>query len=103
VGIARTRYSPVSGMPLQSVAADEPGRLEIDPALEPGLRDLDGFSRLFVVSMLNPRAFAASPTLQYCAPSAPPRCGEEPGRPLAARTTRASGGRRGSRPDGVLN
>jgi tRNA (Thr-GGU) A37 N-methylase len=35
-------------MPLQSVAADEPGRIEIDPALEPGLRDLDGFSHLKV-------------------------------------------------------
>jgi tRNA-Thr(GGU) m(6)t(6)A37 methyltransferase TsaA len=40
-------------MPLQSVAADEPGRIEIDPALEPGLRDLDGFSHLFVVSHLH--------------------------------------------------
>jgi tRNA-Thr(GGU) m(6)t(6)A37 methyltransferase TsaA len=40
-------------MPLQSVAADEYGRIEIDPALEPGLRDLDGFSHLFVISHLH--------------------------------------------------
>jgi tRNA-Thr(GGU) m(6)t(6)A37 methyltransferase TsaA len=41
-------------MPLQSIAAlDEPGRIEIDPELAPGLRDLDGLSHVFVVSHLH--------------------------------------------------
>ena len=54
VGIARTRYTELEGMPLQSVAvADEPGRIEIDPAYEEGLLDLDGFSHIFVISHLH--------------------------------------------------
>ncbi|HEY1365543.1 MAG TPA: tRNA (N6-threonylcarbamoyladenosine(37)-N6)-methyltransferase TrmO [Gaiellaceae bacterium] len=54
IGIARTRYSTPAGMPLQSVAApDEPGRIELDPELEPGLRDLDGFSHVYVISHLH--------------------------------------------------
>lgn len=54
IGVARTRYATQAGMPLQSVAAlDEPGRLELDPELAPGLRDLDGFSHLHVISHLH--------------------------------------------------
>jgi tRNA-Thr(GGU) m(6)t(6)A37 methyltransferase TsaA len=54
IGVARTLYSTPAGMPLQSVAAlDEPGSIELDPELAPGLRDLDGFSHLFVVSHLH--------------------------------------------------
>jgi tRNA-Thr(GGU) m(6)t(6)A37 methyltransferase TsaA len=54
VGVARTRYTSLDGMPLQSAAAaDEPGRIEIEPELADGLRDLDGFSHVFVVSHLD--------------------------------------------------
>ena len=54
VGVARTRYTSLDGMPLQSVAAaEEPGRIEIEPDLVDGLRDLDGFSHIVVVSHLH--------------------------------------------------
>jgi tRNA-Thr(GGU) m(6)t(6)A37 methyltransferase TsaA len=54
IGVARTRYATQAGMPLQSVAAaDEPGRIELDPELAAGLRDLDGFSHLHVISHLH--------------------------------------------------
>ena len=41
-------------MPLQSVAAREvEGRVEIRPALAPGLRDLEGFSHLHLLTWLH--------------------------------------------------
>jgi tRNA-Thr(GGU) m(6)t(6)A37 methyltransferase TsaA len=41
-------------MPLQSVAAGEiTGRIEIRPDLVPGLRDLDGFSHLHLITHLH--------------------------------------------------
>ena len=39
-------------MPLQSVAGAA-GQIEIEPELAPGLKDLDGFSHLFVLSHLH--------------------------------------------------
>ena len=41
-------------MPLQSVAAEDVrGTIEIDPAFADGLRDLDGFSHVYVLSHLH--------------------------------------------------
>ena len=47
IGVVRSPFSDLSGMPLQSVAAaDVEGRIEIRSDLAPGLRDLDGFSHI---------------------------------------------------------
>ena len=54
VGIVRSQYTTLEGMPLQSVAAgDVRASIEIRPDLVPGLRDLDGFSHIHVVAHLD--------------------------------------------------
>ena len=54
VGIVRSPFTRQEGMPLQSVAArDVRGQIEIDPRLAPGLRDLDGFSHLHLITHLH--------------------------------------------------
>ena len=54
VGVVRSPFTRLEGMPLQSVAAEEVhGWIELRPELAPGLRDLDGFSHLHVVSHLH--------------------------------------------------
>ena len=54
IGVVRSPFSDLDGMPLQSVAAaDVEGRIEIRPDLVPGLRDLDGFSHIHVVTFLH--------------------------------------------------
>lgn len=54
VGIVRSPFTTVEGMPLQSVAASEVrGTIEFDPALAPGLKDLDGFSHLYLITHLH--------------------------------------------------
>ena len=54
IGVVRSPFSDLDGMPLQSVAAaDVEGRIEIRPDLAPGLRDLDGFSHIHVVTFLH--------------------------------------------------
>ena len=54
VGILRSPFTSPEGMPLQSVAADEVrARVEIRAELEPGLRDLEGFSHLHLITHLH--------------------------------------------------
>src|SRR5262245_57272989 len=54
IGRIRTPFTSTAGMPIQSVVArDVPGRIELDPAYEPGLADLDGFSHLILVYHLH--------------------------------------------------
>lgn len=54
VGIVRSAFTRIEGMPLQSVAAKESSaRVEIRADLQPGLRDLDGFSHLHLITHLH--------------------------------------------------
>src|SRR5262249_17395758 len=54
IGVVRSPFTSMQGMPLQSVAAaDVRGTIEIDPAFADGLLDLDGFSHLHVVAHLD--------------------------------------------------
>jgi tRNA-Thr(GGU) m(6)t(6)A37 methyltransferase TsaA len=54
IGVVRSPYTTLEGMPLQSVAAsDVRGQIEIAPAFAEGLSDLDGFSHLHVISHLH--------------------------------------------------
>jgi tRNA-Thr(GGU) m(6)t(6)A37 methyltransferase TsaA len=50
IGVARTPFRETAGMPIQPRGAgDTPGSIEIRPELAPGLRDLEGFSHIFVL------------------------------------------------------
>jgi tRNA-Thr(GGU) m(6)t(6)A37 methyltransferase TsaA len=54
VGIVRSPFADLEGMPLQSVAAGEVrAQVEIRPALQAGLRDLDGFSHVHLITHLH--------------------------------------------------
>jgi tRNA (adenine37-N6)-methyltransferase len=54
IGVVRSPFHERVGMPLQSVAAAEVhGQVEIEPAFAPGLRDLDGFSHLYLICHLH--------------------------------------------------
>jgi tRNA-Thr(GGU) m(6)t(6)A37 methyltransferase TsaA len=54
VGVVRSPFTVLEGMPLQSVAAGEVrGQIVIGAQFAPGLRDLDGFSHLHVVTHLH--------------------------------------------------
>jgi tRNA-Thr(GGU) m(6)t(6)A37 methyltransferase TsaA len=54
VGVVRSPFTTLTGMPLQTVAArDVQCRIELDPRYAPGLRDLDGFSHLHVLTHLH--------------------------------------------------
>jgi tRNA-Thr(GGU) m(6)t(6)A37 methyltransferase TsaA len=54
IGVVRSPFARVEGMPLQSVAAREvEARIEFSPELAPGLRDLDGFSHLHLLAWLD--------------------------------------------------
>jgi tRNA (adenine37-N6)-methyltransferase len=54
VGVVRSPFTGLEGMPLQSVAGAEiRGQIEIHPQYSPGLEDLDGFSHLHLVTHLH--------------------------------------------------
>jgi tRNA-methyltransferase O len=54
IGVVRSPFHERAGMPLQSIAAAEVhGQVEIEPAYAPGLRDLDGFSHLYLICHLH--------------------------------------------------
>jgi tRNA-Thr(GGU) m(6)t(6)A37 methyltransferase TsaA len=54
VGVVRSPWTTLEGMPLQSVAApDVRGQIEIHPSFVPGLADLKGFSHLHVIAHLH--------------------------------------------------
>jgi tRNA-Thr(GGU) m(6)t(6)A37 methyltransferase TsaA len=51
IGVIHTAFEHLEGMPIQAAAAaGAPGWIDIDPELAEGLRDLDGFSHLIVLS-----------------------------------------------------
>jgi tRNA (adenine37-N6)-methyltransferase len=50
IGVARTPYRETSQIPKGLDAKhDAEGTIELDPSLEAGLQDIDGFSHLFVI------------------------------------------------------
>lgn len=54
IGVVRSPFQQVDGMPIQpSRAQGAAGTLEIDAAFREGLKDLDGFSYVIVVSHLH--------------------------------------------------
>ncbi len=54
IGIIRSPFSSVEGMPVQPIgAAGVKGAVELDPELEPGLKDLDGFSHIILIYHLH--------------------------------------------------
>lgn len=54
IGTVRSPFARAAGMPIQpSRAQGAAGRLELEPQFWPGLKDLDGFSHLLLVSHLH--------------------------------------------------
>ncbi|WP_062478992.1 tRNA (N6-threonylcarbamoyladenosine(37)-N6)-methyltransferase TrmO [Variovorax boronicumulans] len=54
VGIVRSRFTETSGMAIQTAGApDEVGRLEVFAEFAPGLRDIEGFDYLILVTHLH--------------------------------------------------
>lgn len=53
VGVVRSAYVDRAGMPLQSVADDSEGQIELFGEYAAGLRDVEGFSHLHVLSYLH--------------------------------------------------
>ena len=54
IAVVRSPFTSLEGMPLQSVAAqDVRGEIELLPKHQAALKDLDGFSHLWVVSHLH--------------------------------------------------
>jgi tRNA (adenine37-N6)-methyltransferase len=54
IGLVRTPYTDISGMPIQpSKAIGVPGRIELLPQFEGGLRDIEGFSHLILIYHLH--------------------------------------------------
>jgi tRNA-Thr(GGU) m(6)t(6)A37 methyltransferase TsaA len=54
IGVVRSPYASLDGMPLQTVAAPEvEARVELIPAVHGALRDLDGFSHLWLIVHLH--------------------------------------------------
>jgi tRNA-Thr(GGU) m(6)t(6)A37 methyltransferase TsaA len=54
IGIVHSPFTAQAGMPIQTVAAQGiAGTIELDPAFAAGLRDVDGFSHLWLVVHLH--------------------------------------------------
>jgi tRNA-Thr(GGU) m(6)t(6)A37 methyltransferase TsaA len=54
IGVVRSPFTRLEGMPLQAVAASEIlGQIEVHPAYVRGLKDLDGFSHVHLVTHLH--------------------------------------------------
>ncbi len=54
IGVVRSPFTTAEGMPLQPpAAADVHGTIEIDLLFADGLRDLEGFSHLFLITHLH--------------------------------------------------
>jgi len=54
IGVVRTPFAEHEGMPIQTVAAQSvAGRIELDPAYEDALADLDGFTHLHLITYLH--------------------------------------------------
>ena len=54
IGVIHTPFTKVAGMPIQaSAAGGARGRIDLDAAFVDGVRDLDGFSHLILVYLLD--------------------------------------------------
>ncbi len=54
IGVVRSPYGSLDGMPLQTVAAPEvEARVELAPEVHGALRDIDGFSHLWLIVHLH--------------------------------------------------
>lgn len=54
IGVVRSPFTMLEGMPLQSVAAQGiPGFIELEPAFRAGLKDLEAFSHLILLTHLH--------------------------------------------------
>jgi tRNA-Thr(GGU) m(6)t(6)A37 methyltransferase TsaA len=54
VGVVRSRFTEATGMPIQTAGApDEAGRVEVFAEFAPGLRDIEGFDYLILVTHLH--------------------------------------------------
>jgi len=54
VGVVRSRFTEATGMPIQTAGApEEKGRLEVFAEFAPGLRDIEGFDYLILVTHLH--------------------------------------------------
>ncbi|CAN5248234.1 tRNA (N6-threonylcarbamoyladenosine(37)-N6)-methyltransferase TrmO [soil metagenome] len=54
IGIVRSRFTEAVDMPVQTAGApDEPGRVELQPEFVPGLRDIEGFDYLILLTHLH--------------------------------------------------
>src|SRR5262245_31467068 len=54
IGVVRSPFTECAGMPLQPVSAqDVVGRIELEPEVARGVRDLDGFSHVHVLAHLH--------------------------------------------------
>jgi tRNA-Thr(GGU) m(6)t(6)A37 methyltransferase TsaA len=54
IGVVRSPFRHTAGMPIQSVAASGVGgTIDLDPAYADGLRDLEGFSHLILLTHLH--------------------------------------------------
>ncbi len=54
VGVVRSPFTDPAGMPIQSASASGvAGRVELEPEFAAGLRDLDGFSHLWLLCHLH--------------------------------------------------
>jgi tRNA (adenine37-N6)-methyltransferase len=54
IGVIRTPFTELQGMPVQPAGAgDIMGEVIIEPALAEGLRDLDGFSHIYLIYHLH--------------------------------------------------
>jgi tRNA-Thr(GGU) m(6)t(6)A37 methyltransferase TsaA len=54
IGVVRSPYAALDGMPLQTVAAEEvEAAVELDARVHAALRDLDGFSHLWLITHLH--------------------------------------------------
>ncbi|MBS0454325.1 MAG: tRNA (N6-threonylcarbamoyladenosine(37)-N6)-methyltransferase TrmO [Proteobacteria bacterium] len=54
IGRIHSRFTAAEGMPIQTTGAPaEPGSIEVYPEFEPGLRDIEGFDYLIVLTHLH--------------------------------------------------
>jgi len=53
LGIVRSRFTEVTGMPIQAAASEETARLELFSEFAPGLRDIEGFDYLIFITHMH--------------------------------------------------
>lgn len=54
IGIVHSRFTEVAGMPIQTAGApDEPGRIEVLPEFATGLKDIEGFEYLILLTHMH--------------------------------------------------